>query len=264
MTNSNPIQLATTHSLDSYALTLGVRQLVEAIETGKARNGAVYRNVLTVSFLAAFRTGKDMVKGENDPGKAKSKYADVTKQFRFIFVEHGNAWYAETDDAAAAVRGVHKSKRAAAVREYFTTYKGGQPVFECKEVLRLSRKIFDDSAANHPDVLRTIAGMESAEGRTIAWADHVRDNYGAGYNALVAFFKGDGKDSKDWTETALDKISKLDDPSKLESILNAVIARQAELAEMAAVAAAFEGAGEEGEEGEGEGEEAPQPIAAAA
>lgn len=200
---TRPFATNVTTSLDNAALETAVSQLIRVVDAGAAFRSAVYVNVLTVTYMAAKRLADAWARGEGKvdgkDGPDKSALSLTWSEFRMVFVDKGGTWFRESEDAVGAIRAIrNKMDRAKAVREYFKAPdKGGfspadgsdrKAVEGPSKVSAYARKVFADAVQNHADTIKTVCGMDSPQARMNAWADFVRDTYGATLYALDATF----------------------------------------------------------------------------
>lgn len=238
-----------SHNLDVFALTSAVDQLGAVVEHAEKLNGAIYTAALTTSFLAAKRLGAEWQ--GTDAEKAKATFSATWKQFALVYVERGHTWFRDSEEAMNKIRSARGKPREKATREYFAEFRGAKLVEGPAKVSKFARAIFQDAAVNHADVIRTIAGMESAAGRVEAWTNFVRDQYGASLRALEAYFAKPPKEKGDAFDSLLDKLDTMGlDMGQVQTLLDKLNRMKSEMLELKALLSSGEG-----DEGEGEGEE---------
>jgi hypothetical protein len=260
-------------NLDTAILGRAVDELASVVDHVNKLHGAIYRSVLTVTYLAAKRTCDDIKRareGSQFGGKGKGDTATAAfsrtfAEFRLTYVERGNVWFRDSEDSDTfkAILNSRKDKRVEAARRYLSKKDGFVPadgsdrkaVEGPSKVSSFSRKVFEHAVTNEMDRVATIMSGSDATLRLNAWADFVRDTYGASLRAIADYFATPQKTEAEKFAAFLESFEKrtfsLDELRTLAEVLDR---RISDVMEGAKAAEVFAGLGEGEGEGEGEAE----------
>ncbi|WP_298962273.1 hypothetical protein [uncultured Methylobacterium sp.] len=223
-------------------ISSGVAGLADAVKTQKQLDGQIYTSVLSIVAVAAFRTGKSW--GQGDTADVKDqKFNNAALEFENHYIAAGNHVFRDSE-ALPEFRNIKTALRkkqpepitGAMIRAYKAAAKAAglsKKEHAIAEVIRFSRKIFDDMTTNHAGAVRDLSDLEDAANVVKTVENFVRDNYGATVYALRAYFqggKGDGKGSADPVEKATKALLEITDVAELAAIIDKLNARKAELA----------------------------------
>lgn len=233
-------------------MTAGASGLAEAVKIGRKLEGEIFASAVTVSAVAAYRVGRAIVQGETAEEKER-KYSNAFAEFQNHYVAQGNHVFRDSEgmqefkNIKSALR-KGETVGGPLVRAYVAacrTAKLSAKEHGIAEVQRFSKKIFDDSFANHSDTLREIANLEDLAAIVARWDRHVKENYGTTYMALKAYFSAGAKPGaqKDKVADATKLLLDLTDVAELTAIIQKLQKRADEMSavSVSAVAAANPG-----------------------
>lgn len=241
----------------SALISTGVAGLADAVKTSHKLDGQIYGSALTVLAVAAFRTGKSWQQGEAADVKDQ-KFNNAALEFENHYISAGHHVYRDSE-ALPEFKNIKSALRKGetvtgpVVRAYRAAAKAAgltKKEHAIAEVVRFSRKMFDDMAANHAGFIRELADLEDAANVVKAIETFARDHYGATVYALRAYFQGAGAkgETVDPVKKATDKLLEITDAAELAAIIAKLQARQTELSGVVTMATAKVNSGRKSDE----------------
>jgi hypothetical protein len=238
--SNNVSQIATVATTLAAIMSLGVTGLASAVKTSHKLEDEIYANAATVAAIAAYRTGAAWSRGETADEK-ETKFNNAYKEFENKYIAAGNHTYRDSSDlkefqniAATCRKRTDNVPSRAQIDAYIAASKAAgftrkEPAIA--EVSRYAKKMFEDTRANHPGVIRDMAGSTDSGVVMAKWTKHIADTYGTCMAAVRAYFKvsGDDKAKADPIEAATEKLLGLTDATELAAIIKKLQLRADEL-----------------------------------